>query len=182
MEIDHCLEVYARNLLPNFTSIGNEVNYSKPVLLILFCFFFSIGFKTSIDRFIWRDNCHIDLFCISDITMSSTTVKKVAAQTQTIDSLEALLKTNNIFLFIPNIIGKKRKLIKIWMKKKRFCLGYLRVFLSILSFYFMPTHPKITIVCYLTSEFLDALDGHAARALGQSNVRFLNMRKKMILS
>jgi hypothetical protein len=45
--------------------------------------------------------------------MASTTVKKVAAQTQTIDSLEALLKTNNIFLFIPNIIGKKRKLIKI---------------------------------------------------------------------
>ena len=32
----------------------------------------------------------------------------------------------------------------------------------------MPTHPKITIFCYLTSEFLDALDGHAARALGQS--------------
>jgi hypothetical protein len=31
----------------------------------------------------------------------------------------------------------------------------------------MPTHPSITIVCYLTSEFLDALDGHAARALGQ---------------
>jgi hypothetical protein len=25
MEIDHCLEFYARNLLPNFTSIGNEV-------------------------------------------------------------------------------------------------------------------------------------------------------------
>ncbi|CAF1312694.1 unnamed protein product, partial [Rotaria sordida] len=24
-EIDNCLELYARNLLPNFTSIGNEV-------------------------------------------------------------------------------------------------------------------------------------------------------------
>jgi phosphatidylglycerophosphate synthase len=32
----------------------------------------------------------------------------------------------------------------------------------------MPSHPKITIFCYLTSELLDALDGHAARALGQS--------------
>ncbi|CAF4847068.1 unnamed protein product, partial [Rotaria magnacalcarata] len=31
----------------------------------------------------------------------------------------------------------------------------------------MPSHPKITIFCYLTSELLDALDGHAARALGQ---------------
>jgi hypothetical protein len=25
IETDHCLELYARNLLPNFTSIGNEV-------------------------------------------------------------------------------------------------------------------------------------------------------------
>jgi CDP-diacylglycerol--inositol 3-phosphatidyltransferase len=31
----------------------------------------------------------------------------------------------------------------------------------------MPTHPRLTILCYLTSEFLDALDGHAARALDQ---------------
>jgi len=44
----------------------------------------------------------------------------------------------------------------------------MRVFLSVVSFYFMPSHPKITIFCYLTSGFLDALDGHAARALGQS--------------
>jgi CDP-diacylglycerol--inositol 3-phosphatidyltransferase len=56
--------------------------------------------------------------------------------------------------------------------KKILFLGYLRVFLSIVSFYFMPTHPNITIFCYLTSEFLDALDGHAARALGQSRIRF----------
>jgi hypothetical protein len=41
--------------------------------------------------------------------MASTTVKKVPAQ---IDSFEALLKTNNIFLFIPNIIGKKKRLIE----------------------------------------------------------------------
>ncbi|CAM4748603.1 unnamed protein product [Rotaria magnacalcarata] len=59
-------------------------------------------------------------------------------------------QTDNIFLFIPNIIG------------------YVRIFLSIASFYFMPTHPIITVLCYLTSELLDALDGHAARALGQS--------------
>ena len=32
METDRCLEVYARNLLPNFTSIGNEVNDSKASL------------------------------------------------------------------------------------------------------------------------------------------------------
>ncbi|CAF5179733.1 unnamed protein product, partial [Rotaria magnacalcarata] len=83
-------------------------------------------------------------------SVANPTIKKSSAGTQTIDSLEALLKTDNIFLFIPNIIG------------------YVRVFLSIASFYFMPSHPKITIFCYLTSELLDALDGHAARALGQS--------------
>ncbi|CAF5137788.1 unnamed protein product, partial [Rotaria magnacalcarata] len=82
-------------------------------------------------------------------SVANPTIKKSSAGTQTIDSLEALLKTDNIFLFIPNIIG------------------YVRVFLSIASFYFMPSHPKITIFCYLTSELLDALDGHAARALGQ---------------
>lgn len=42
-------------------------------------------------------------------TTTSSTVKKVSAETQTIDSLEALLKTNNVFLFIPNIIGKTDK-------------------------------------------------------------------------
>lgn len=36
----------------------------------------------------------------------------------------------------------------------------------------MPTHPNTTVTCYLTSEFLDALDGHAARALGQCKKKF----------
>lgn len=71
-------------------------------------------------------------------------------KSETIDSLDALLKTNNVFLFIPNIIG------------------YARVFFSIVSFFFMPSYPRIAVFCYLTSGFLDALDGHAARALGQS--------------
>lgn len=46
-QIDHCLEVYARNLLPNFTSIGNEVkkiSTSKSFNLLIF-----LGFKTSIN-------------------------------------------------------------------------------------------------------------------------------------
>ncbi len=40
----------------------------------------------------------------------------------------------------------------------------------------MPTDPKITIICYLTSELLDALDGHAARALDQCKL----MREKQM--
>ncbi|CAF1206255.1 unnamed protein product [Adineta ricciae] len=62
---------------------------------------------------------------------------------------EKVLKTKNVFLFVPNLIG------------------YARVLLSIVSFYIMPTRPYISITCYLSSEFLDAVDGHAARALGQ---------------
>ncbi|CAF0752546.1 unnamed protein product [Didymodactylos carnosus] len=46
---------------------------------------------------------------------------------------------------------------------------YVRVFLSIVSFYFVPAYSKVTLLCYLTSEFLDALGGHSARALCQRN-------------
>lgn len=57
--------------------------------------------------------------------------------------------SENIFLFVPNIIG------------------YVRIILAIISFYFMPTCPKVSIFCYLFSGLLDAFDGHAARYLNQ---------------
>lgn len=93
--------------------------------------------------------------------------------------MENLLKTDNVFLFVPNLIGKTTKINvgKLSNEKKNVRLGYVRVFLSIVSFYFMPTHPTLTVVCYLTSEFLDALDGHAARALGQSRTTNFDKRK-----
>jgi CDP-diacylglycerol--inositol 3-phosphatidyltransferase len=56
----------------------------------------------------------------------------------------------NIFLFVPNLIG------------------FARIILAIISFYFMPTSPYVAVVCYLLSGFLDAFDGHAARMLNQS--------------
>jgi CDP-diacylglycerol--inositol 3-phosphatidyltransferase len=80
---------------------------------------------------------------------SVPTKPKVTEESQKTGSLKAFFRTNNIFLYVPNIIG------------------YIRVILSIASFYFMPTHPNLTVVCYLTSGFLDALDGHAARVLDQ---------------
>jgi len=55
----------------------------------------------------------------------------------------------NIFLFVPNLIG------------------YARIALAIVSFYFMPTCPKTSVFCYLLSGLLDAFDGHAARYLNQ---------------
>lgn len=59
--------------------------------------------------------------------------------------------SENVFLFVPNLIG------------------YARIVLAIVSFYFMPTCPKMSISCYLLSGFLDAFDGKAARLLKQSS-------------
>lgn len=58
--------------------------------------------------------------------------------------------TENVFFFIPNLIG------------------FARVVLAFMSFYFMPRDPWLTFVCYFLSCFLDALDGHAARFFEQS--------------
>ncbi|XP_035259970.1 CDP-diacylglycerol--inositol 3-phosphatidyltransferase [Anguilla anguilla] len=55
----------------------------------------------------------------------------------------------NIFLFIPNLIG------------------YARIVLALLAFYFMPCCPVPAVFCYLLSALLDAFDGYAARALNQ---------------
>uniref|UniRef100_A0A1S4LEG0 CDP-diacylglycerol--inositol 3-phosphatidyltransferase n=1 Tax=Ixodes scapularis TaxID=6945 RepID=A0A1S4LEG0_IXOSC len=56
----------------------------------------------------------------------------------------------NIFLFVPNIIG------------------YSRIVLALISFYFMPTHCLVASICYGVSAFLDCIDGHAARMFNQS--------------
>jgi CDP-diacylglycerol--inositol 3-phosphatidyltransferase len=56
----------------------------------------------------------------------------------------------NIFLFVPNLIG------------------YGRIALAIVAMWFMPTNHVIAAWCYILSGLLDAFDGHAARALNQS--------------
>ncbi|XP_015592937.1 CDP-diacylglycerol--inositol 3-phosphatidyltransferase [Cephus cinctus] len=61
-----------------------------------------------------------------------------------------MTETENIFLFVPNIIG------------------YGRIILALISFYFMPTNYVISSWCYIISGLLDALDGHAARYFNQS--------------
>lgn len=55
----------------------------------------------------------------------------------------------NIFLFVPNLIG------------------YGRIILALLSFYYMPTDHIIAATMYILSGFLDAFDGHAARMFNQ---------------
>jgi len=56
----------------------------------------------------------------------------------------------NVFLFIPNLIG------------------YARIFLAILACLVMQNSPGIAIWSYLISALLDAVDGHAARFFNQS--------------
>jgi len=56
----------------------------------------------------------------------------------------------NIFLFIPNIIG------------------YFRIVLAFASLYYMPLHPRTCSLLYSVSCLLDALDGYAARRFEQS--------------
>lgn len=56
---------------------------------------------------------------------------------------------DNIFLFVPNLIG------------------YGRIILALLSFYYMPTNHIMAASMYILSGFLDAFDGHAARLLNQ---------------
>uniref|UniRef100_A0A670J9I3 CDP-diacylglycerol--inositol 3-phosphatidyltransferase n=1 Tax=Podarcis muralis TaxID=64176 RepID=A0A670J9I3_PODMU len=59
------------------------------------------------------------------------------------------MKQENIFLFVPNLIG------------------YARIIFAFVAFYFMPTSHIIASFFYLLSGFLDAFDGYAARALDQ---------------
>ncbi|WWC99441.1 hypothetical protein V866_006344 [Kwoniella sp. B9012] len=57
----------------------------------------------------------------------------------------------NVFLFVPNLIG------------------YVRVLTAAASLVFMPYHPKWCTTLYFVSCMLDAFDGMAARALGQTS-------------
>ena len=73
----------------------------------------------------------------------------------------------NIFMFIPNLIG------------------YGRIFLALLSFWFMPTNHIAAGWCYILSGLLDAFDGHAARYISNNilyyglHVNYLGFEKKM---
>lgn len=48
-------------------------------------------------------------------------------------------------------------------------VGYSRILLAALSMHFMNYHPKYSTLAYAVSQLLDAVDGHAARALGQAS-------------
>ncbi|KAF9264806.1 phosphatidylinositol synthase [Marasmius fiardii PR-910] len=68
-----------------------------------------------------------------------------------VDLATAQSYSENVFLFVPNLIG------------------YTRIILAGLSLHFMSYHPKYCTTAYVISCLLDAVDGHAARALGQAS-------------
>ncbi|KAG6818181.1 hypothetical protein H0H87_000086 [Tephrocybe sp. NHM501043] len=68
-----------------------------------------------------------------------------------VDLATAQTYSENVFLFVPNLIG------------------YSRIILAGLSLYFMSYHPKYCTLAYVVSCLLDAVDGQAARALGQTS-------------
>lgn len=57
----------------------------------------------------------------------------------------------SVYLFVPNLIG------------------YARVILALVGYAVAMHHHQVTLICYMGSQFLDALDGLAARMLGQSS-------------
>ncbi len=59
--------------------------------------------------------------------------------------------------------------------------GYARVVLVLLSFHYMPFSPGITVLLYMTSEILDALDGYTARRFNQCKLQLHNIIVKMQL-
>jgi len=68
-----------------------------------------------------------------------------------LDLATAQTYSENVFLFVPNLIG------------------YTRVLLAGLSLHFMSYHPKYCTLLYVVSCLLDAVDGQAARALNQTS-------------
>lgn len=70
---------------------------------------------------------------------------------QAVDLATAQTYSENVFLFVPNLIG------------------YARVLLAGLSLHFMSYHPKYCTWAYVVSCLLDAVDGQAARALQQTS-------------
>jgi len=88
---------------------------------------------------------------------SDSTVRRRRGSFGTFDAQDVLDRatrqtySENVFLFIPNLIG------------------YARIILAALSMHFMKSHPKACTVLYGISCLLDAFDGMAARFFKQTS-------------
>lgn len=101
-------------------------------------------------------------------------VKRSAIDRQVASGLQdfAQLQEENVFLFVPNLIGELSAGVRYYSLIPRshlFLPGYTRVILAALSLHYMSTHPKYCTTLYAVSCLLDAVDGKTARALGQTS-------------
>lgn len=86
-----------------------------------------------------------------------------------VDLATAQSYSENVFLFVPNLIGKLTRYSESFRSALRVVLGYTRIILAGLSLHYMSYHPKYCTLAYVISCLLDAVDGQAARALGQTS-------------
>ena len=77
---------------------------------------------------------------------------------------ERIQREENIFLFLPNLIGAYLSV----KDNVADLTGYSRIILAVASLYYMPLHPRTCSLLYAISCLLDALDGFAARRYNQS--------------
>lgn len=83
--------------------------------------------------------------------MAGARRKQSAARIQKVHvQRESQVTRENVFLFVPNLIG------------------YTRVILAAISLYYMRGNPRVCTVLYCVSCILDAFDGKLARMLQQS--------------
>ncbi|KAG9017083.1 CDP-diacylglycerol-inositol 3-phosphatidyltransferase [Tulasnella sp. 427] len=94
------------------------------------------------------------------LSLSSNTGSRPGRRRDSIDIINAKVAVDlathqtyeeNVFLFVPNLIG------------------YGRILLAGLALNYMKSHPKVCTALYGLSCLLDAVDGMAARALGQTS-------------
>ncbi|KAG6878707.1 hypothetical protein C0993_011522 [Termitomyces sp. T159_Od127] len=84
-----------------------------------------------------------------------------------VDLATAQTYSENVFLFVPNLIGACA--CAMCTTGAHLTLGYSRILLAGLSLHFMSYHPKYCTLLYVVSCLLDAVDGQAARALNQTS-------------
>ena len=104
---------------------------------------------------------------MSEFRRRGTSVEVVDAKFA-VDLATAQTYSENVFLFVPNLIGVLACEIT-WQNHWHCSTGYTRILLAALSLHFMSFHPRYSTIAYCVSCLLDAFDGHAARALGQTS-------------
>ena len=86
-----------------------------------------------------------------------------------VDLATAQTYSENVFLFVPNLIGQCLVMTSCFACYSTMWIGYTRIILAGLSLHYMSYHPKYCTLAYVVSCLLDAVDGQAARALGQTS-------------